>query len=88
VSIQPSAFEGDGLGVPFGVEPGQTGVVVVNLEDRCKASRCDRWALYSSIPNPTGAIPSDLLEVTWQLEVRAWRLVPDAAPMTLSLDVQ
>jgi len=89
VSIQPLAIDGlGGLGVPFDLEPGQTGAIVVNFEDGCNARRCDRWVLQSSIPNPTSASPSDPLEVTWQLEVRAWHLVPDATPITLSLDVQ
>jgi hypothetical protein len=92
VSIQPFAISGPGLGVPFDVEPGQTGAIVLNLEDGCTASRCDQWAFQSSIPIPpdpvAGASPSDVLDVTWQLEVRAWRLLPDAAPITLSLDVR
>jgi hypothetical protein len=88
VRIEPLAFEGVGLRVPFDVEPGQTGLIAVNLDDGCRASRCDRWALQSSIMNPTGASPTAGLDVSWQLEVRAWRLVSDATPITLSLDVR
>jgi hypothetical protein len=90
VRIEPFAVEAAArsVDVPFDVVPGETGAIVVNLDDGCPASRCDRWALMSSIANPTGAVPSAQLDVTWQLEVRAWRLVPDAAPLTLSLDVR
>ena len=93
VSIQPFAVLGrGGLGVPFDVEPGQTGAIVLNLEDGCTTSRCDQWGFQSSIPIPidpvAGESPSDALDVTWQLEVRAWRLLPDAPPITLSLDVR
>lgn len=88
--IQPFPAEANagGLRVPFDVVAGQAGAIVLNLDDGCPVSRCDRWALMSSITNPTGAAPSAQLDVTWQLEVRAWRLVPDPAPMTLSLDVR
>jgi hypothetical protein len=90
VRVQPSAVEtgARGLDVPFNVVPGQTGAIVVNLEDGCPVPRCDRWALMSSIANPTGAAPSAQLDVTWQLEVRAWRLASDPAPITPSLDVR
>jgi hypothetical protein len=89
VRIEPYPFEGrTGLAVPFNVEPGQAGAIVVNLEDGCTASRCDRWALQSSTVNRTGASPSDPLEVTWQLDVRAWHLLPDSTALTLSLEVQ
>jgi hypothetical protein len=89
VSIQPYAVEGGpGMTVPFDVEPGGKGSVVLNLEDRCGASRCDTWAFQSAMVNRTGAVPSGVLEVTWQLEVRAWHLVPDAPALSLSLDVR
>ena len=89
VRIEPFAVEGrGGLRVPFDVVPGQTGAVVLNLEDGCPGSRCDRWALQSSIPTQFGASPNTGLQVTWRLDVRAWRLVPDAAAMTLALDVR
>ena len=76
------------LGVPFDVEPGQTGAIVMNLEDGCDGKLCDSWSLLSSIPTRYNASPSAALQVTWQLDVRAWRLVPDPAPMTLALDVR
>ena len=90
VRIEPVPVEAQSgrLRIPFDVVPGQTGAIVVNLDDGCLASRCDRWVVVSSIMNPAGVAPSAQLEVTWQLEVRAWRLVPDPAPITLSLDVQ
>ena len=92
-TIQPYAVMGrSGLAVPFGVRPGETGSIVLNLEDGCSVSRCDQWAFMSSIPIPpdpvAGESPSDVLGVTWQLEVRAWRLLPDAVPITLSLEVR
>jgi hypothetical protein len=90
VRIEPFAVEtgARGLDVPFDIVPGHTGAVVVNLDDGCPVGRCDRWAIMSSIANQTGAAPSAQLDITWQLEVRAWRLVPDPAPITLSLDVR
>ena len=60
----------------------------MNLEDGCAGNRCDQWALQSSIPTQFGASPNAGLQVTWQLDVRAWRLVPDTAAMTLALDVR
>ncbi len=89
VSIEPFATDGRGsLGVPFDVQPGGTGAIVLNGDDGCTASRCEHWILQSSIVNQTGAIASDRPEVTWQFEVRAWRLLPDPTPLALSLEVQ
>jgi hypothetical protein len=89
VTIEPFAVEGRGsIKIPFDVAPGKAGAIVLNLEDGCNGSRCDRWAFQSSIANTFGASPSAVPDVTWQLEVRAWRLVPDAAPITPSLDVR
>jgi hypothetical protein len=89
VSIEPFATDGRGsLSVPFDVQPGGTGAIVLNGDDGCTASRCEHWILQSSVVNRVGAIPSDPPEVTWQFEVRAWRLLPDPTPLVLSLDVQ
>ena len=90
VRIEPLAVGGlGGLRIPFDVVPGGTGAIVVNLWGlAAPGNRCDQWALQSSIPTQIGASPNTGLEVTWQLEVRAWRLVPDPAPMTLALDVR
>jgi hypothetical protein len=89
VHIEPYPVAGrGGLAVPFDIGAGQTGAVALNLEDGCLGTRCDQWALQSSMSVPFGANPSGLLEVTWQVEVRAWRLVPDEAPLALTLDVR
>ena len=39
-------------------------------------------------PTRFGASPNTGLQVTWRLDVRAWRLVPDTTAMTLALDVR
>jgi hypothetical protein len=76
------------LAVPFDVVPGESGAIVVNLDDGCPAGRCDRWALTATILSTTGVAPTAPPGVTWQLELRAWRLLPDAAPITPSIAVQ
>ena len=89
VRIEPFPVAGrGGLRIPFDVEPGGTGAIVMNLEDGCDGKRCDSWSFLASIPTRSGASPSAALQVAWQLDVRAWRLVPDPAPMTLALDVR
>jgi hypothetical protein len=79
---------GPGQNGPFDVLPGQSGSFVVNLEDSCKSALCDRWAMYAIHTPAPAASNSVAPEVSWKLEARAWRLVPDPAPISLSLEVQ
>jgi hypothetical protein len=88
VRIQPFANQGSGGDVPFDVNPGGTGTIAINFGDRCAGGLCDHLVLQASTMGQTGASPSAPLGVTWRLEARAWRLVPDPAPMNLTLDVR
>jgi hypothetical protein len=77
------AIGGPGVGVPFHVQPGETGSIVVNLEDRCGGARCDRWYLRAgggSVSYPRPGLP-----VTWSFGARAWRLTGDVTPIPLTV---
>jgi hypothetical protein len=88
-AIRPIPFAGgSGPNVPFDVLPGESGSMVVNLEDSCRSSPCDRWVLQAMHTAVAGASDSVAPDVSWKLEARAWRLVPDQAPIDLSLEVQ
>jgi hypothetical protein len=74
---------GSGMSVPFRVNPGETGSMVVNLDDSCPVARCDRWLLRSGSASRSSSRP---LPVTWRLEARVWRLTGDATPIPLALE--
>jgi hypothetical protein len=73
-----------GFSAPFHVRPGTSGSIVVNLDDGCDASLCDRWLLRTS--GGSTASPTQGLPVTWEFEVRAWRLTGDPAPIPVTLE--
>ena len=88
-AIRPGSFEGYGLlDVPFDLLPGETGSIVVNLEDECRSGLCGAWTIHAMPPAVSSAGSSIPLEVTWKVEVRAWRLVADATPLHLTVATQ
>jgi hypothetical protein len=88
-AIRPASVEGNQfLRVPFDLLPGETGSIVVNLGEGCPSGLCPTWGIHATPPtvsDPTSSIP---FEVTWQVEVRAWRLVADATPLALTVATQ
>jgi hypothetical protein len=68
------------------VDPGETGSIVVNLEDGC-TDRCDEWRLEADPENAVVASMGTPLGVTWQLQARAWRLVPGRDPIEVSMEL-